>query len=80
MHYHPHRAIIALAVILLQGCAPYMIVSTATTLVTGKPVADHVTTVASQADCNTFKFITLQQDYYCEVPRNAGTHYVRDGL
>jgi hypothetical protein len=69
--------LIILTILTSPGCAVYTLASTATWAVTGKSVGDHTTSLATQNDCNSFKYVTRQQDYLCEQAREPGTTYNR---
>ena len=61
----------------LNGCA-YTAVSTVTWAVTGKSIGDHTASLATQNDCNTYKFAVKEQDYPCERARTPDSTYNRD--
>ena len=67
-----------LAQLTTPGCAVYSAASATSTLVTGKSIPDHTASLATQNDCNTYKFATRQQDYLCESAREPGTTYNRN--
>jgi hypothetical protein len=72
--------LIMVCVLMTQGCAVYTAVSATSYVATGKSVGDHVSSTATQADCNAVKYGTGGQDYYCEVPREPGTTYNRNAF
>ena len=73
------RSIISVVAISLTGCA-YTLVSTASYVTTGKSIGDHAASLASQNSCDTVKFASRQQDYYCEQAREPGTTYNRNSF
>jgi len=64
----------------LNGCAVYTVATATSTITTGKSLADHGATLATSADCSSIKFITKEQDYYCEQAREPGTTYNRNSF
>jgi len=72
--------LIVLTVLASPGCAIYTVATATTTLTTGKSLADHGATLATSADCSSFKLVTGQQDYYCEQAREPGTTYNRNAF
>jgi hypothetical protein len=72
--------LIILSILTTPGCAVYTVASSATWLTTGKSVGDHTASLATQNDCNTYKFATRQQDYLCESAREPGTTYNRNSF
>ena len=77
------RIILVLFLVLTQaGCLPYLAVSAATTVTTGKSPGEHVLSVATQADCSAYKTVTSYDthSYYCERPRDPATTYNRNNF
>jgi hypothetical protein len=72
--------LVVLTVILSPGCAVYTVATATTTLTTGKSLADHGATLATQADCSSFKYVLGRQDYWCEQAREPGTTYNRNSF
>ena len=60
----------------IQGCA-YTAVSAVSTVATGKSASDHLLSLSGN-DCNTIKFLSQKQDYWCEQAREPGTTYNRN--
>lgn len=72
--------LILVCIVMTQGCAVYTVASVTSFATTGKGVADHVSSTATQADCDAVKFSVGRQDYYCEVAREPGTTYNRSSF
>jgi len=70
------RMLWILLTLCLQGCA-FTAVSTGTYVLTGKSIADHTATMATGNNCDATMFMTGQQAYWCEQPREPGTTYNR---
>jgi hypothetical protein len=67
-------------VLTLNGCAVYTVATATSTITTGKSLADHSATVATQNDCSSLKYVMGRQDYYCERAREPGTTYNRNAF
>lgn len=72
--------LIVLTILTSPGCSVYTVASVTSTIVTGKSISDHSATLATQNDCSSIKFITREQDYYCENAREPGTTYNRNSF
>lgn len=73
-------SMIILCIMATSGCAAYTVVSVSSWGTTGKSLADHGTSLASGADCNSAYMLKDNRDYYCEVPREPGTTYNRNSF
>jgi len=70
------RLTLLASVVALQGCA-YTVATTASLAVTGRSISDHALSTTGR-DCNTGKYVTGQQDYWCEQPRTPDSVYNRN--
>jgi len=70
------RSVLALYLVLTQtSCAVYMTASVTSAVATGKSPSEHVISQATGADCGVKNWAS-DKHYYCEIKRDAGTHYV----
>lgn len=68
--------------VLLSGCSTaeivYQTASISSGVTTGKTLAEHALSQVTQADCKTANIINGL--YYCEVAKEPGTTYNRNGI
>jgi len=71
------KLLVAVYLVLTQtGCAVYVGASTVSLITTGKSIPEHAVSDATGYDCGVINWIE-QKHNYCEIHRDAGTHYVR---